>query len=55
MLNENINFCTALPRVLCEERDGSNHLLFSSVFLLLEIERKRKKERTACGGEGENR
>jgi hypothetical protein len=56
MLNGNILFlyCPTL-RVLCEKKDGSTHLLFSSVFLLLEMERKRKKERTAGGVEGENR
>ncbi len=40
--------------VLCEKEGESTHLLYSSVFLLLKIERQRKKERKAGGGEGEN-
>ncbi len=56
MLNRNISllYCPT-SRVLCELKDGCTHLLFSCVFLLLEMESKRKKERRAGGGEGEYR
>jgi hypothetical protein len=55
MLNGNITiFCCPTLSVLCEKRDGSTHLLISSVFLLLEMERKRKKESTAGGRELNN-
>ncbi len=52
---EYLIFVLPYLRVLGEKKDGSTHLLFSSVFLLLGMEGKRKKERKAGGWEGENR
>jgi hypothetical protein len=52
MLNGNILFCTALPSGMCDRKMGPPTSSFPMFFLLLETERKRKKERTTDGGEG---